>query len=106
MRCFYCRSFLLARRQMAIENSVSYYFYLRSSTVLTFSIATYPVCISAAQNRLPANITTIIESISYLNQRPCMHTVLFIERASHDLLNTSRTFRLTQLCDSVVNYET
>ena len=30
-------------RQMAIENSVSNYFYLRSSIVLTFSIATYSV---------------------------------------------------------------
>ena len=30
-------------RQMAIENSVSDYFYLRSSIVLTFSIAAYPV---------------------------------------------------------------
>ena len=31
-------------RQMAIENSVSNDFYLRSSIVLTFSIATYLVC--------------------------------------------------------------
>ena len=91
---------------MAIENSVSYIFYLRSSIVLTFSIAAYPVCISAVQNRLPVNLTTIIESISYFKKRPCMHTVLFIKRASHDLLNTSRTFRLTQLCNTVVNYET
>ena len=33
----------LAWRQMTIENSVSNDFYLRSSIVLTFSIATYPV---------------------------------------------------------------
>ena len=81
-------------------------FDLRLSIVSTFSIAAYPEYISTARNRLPSYITTIIESISYLNQRPCMHTVLFIERASHDLLNTSRTFRLTQLCYRVVNYET
>ena len=31
-------------RQMAIENSVSNDFYLRSSIVLAFSIAAYPVC--------------------------------------------------------------
>ena len=31
-------------RQMASENSVSSYFYLRSSIVITFSIAAYPVC--------------------------------------------------------------
>ena len=30
---------------MAIENSVSYEFDLRSSIVLAFSIAAYPVCI-------------------------------------------------------------
>ena len=32
------------RRQIAIENSVSNDFYLRSSIILTFSIAAYPVC--------------------------------------------------------------
>ena len=38
-----------AWRQMAIENTVSIDFYLRSSIVLAFSIVAYPVCIRFAR---------------------------------------------------------
>ena len=48
-------------RQMAIENSVSNDFYLRSSTVFMFLIASYPVCLM--QEKTTEELSLITKSI-------------------------------------------
>ena len=44
---------------MTIKNTVSNVFYLRSSIVLAFLIAAYPVCLPTSSNRMMINLRSL-----------------------------------------------